>query len=273
MAIVLRLVAAALIGLAASPEASLAEGASRWAEGFHSRARLISGGSAGPEHWAGVEIVLDRDFKTYWRDPGESGLPPRFDWAGSENAQAIELRWPAPSRTEDAGGVTYTYAQRVGFPVRVVAADPGKPVTLRLNLEYGVCKEICIPTHAALDLTPDKGEGPHRAAMGQALARVPRPQRLGAEEALSILAVEGTPGDKPAYSVRVRAPEGAALFAEAPENWYVSVSRMQPDGRFTVTVDEKPREAAGPVALRLTLVAGERAVETEVNLDGTLAAR
>ncbi|HEX2137382.1 MAG TPA: protein-disulfide reductase DsbD domain-containing protein [Microvirga sp.] len=273
MTIVLRLLAAAVIGVAGFPEECLAEGASPWAEGFHSRARLVSGGSMGAEHWAGVEIVLDPDFKTYWRDPGESGLPPRFDWSGSENAQAIDLRWPAPSRTEDAAGVTYTYAHRVVFPVRVVAADAGKPVTLRLDLEYGVCKEICIPARAALDLTLDKGESRHRAVIDQALARVPRPQRLGADDAVSILALERIPAGKPAYGVKVRSPAGAALFAEAPENWYLSVSRQQPDGRFTVTIEEKPREAAGPITLRLTLVAGGQAVETDVHLDENLAAR
>ena len=212
MTIVLRLVSAALIGLAGVPGAVLAEGASRWTEGFHSRARLIAGASTGPERWVGVEIVLDRGFKTYWREPGDSGLPPRFDWSGSTNAKTLEVRWPAPSRTEDGGGVTHTYAQRVVFPVRVTAADPGQPVSLQLDLDYGVCKEICIPAQAALDLTVGPGGGPHREGIEEALARVPRPQPLGAAGPLSITAVERIPGEKPSYRVSVRSPDGATLF-------------------------------------------------------------
>lgn len=273
MTIVARLVAAALVGLAGPLGAALAEGASEWAEGFHSRARLVSGGSAGAEHWAGVEIVLDRGYKTYWREPGESGLPPRFDWAGSTNAGAIDLRWPAPTRTEDAAGVAHTYAQRVVFPVRVQAADRGKPVALQLTVDYGVCKEICIPAQASLGLTLEPGDGAHRPMIDQALARVPRPQAVGAAGPLSITAVDRSPGEKPTYRVEARSPEGAALFAEGPESWYLSTSAAQPGNRFTVTVEEKPKGAAGPIRLRLTLVAGEAAVESEVDLDEGLAPR
>jgi DsbC/DsbD-like thiol-disulfide interchange protein len=252
---------------------ALAEGASGWADGFHSRARLVSGGSAGGEHWAGVEIVLDGGYKTYWREPGDSGLPPRFDWTGSANAGAIDLRWPAPTRTEDAAGVAHIYAQRVVFPVRVRAADPGKPVVLQLAMEYGVCKEICIPAQASLGLTLGSGEGTHRPAIEQALARVPRPQAVGAGGPLAINAVERLPGEKPTYLVEARSPEGAMLFAEGPESWYLSTSAAQPGNLFTVTVDEKPKGAVGPIRLRLTLVAGEEAVETEIDLDEGLTPR
>jgi DsbC/DsbD-like thiol-disulfide interchange protein len=273
MTIVLRLVAAAMMGLAWVPGPALAEGASPWANGFHSRARLLSGGSTGADQWTGIEIVLDPGFKTYWREPGESGLPPRFDWSGSLNAAAIDLHWPAPSRTQDAGGVAYTYAPRVVFPVRVRAADPAKPVTVHLAMEYGVCKEICIPAQASLELTLRPGEGPHRAVVEQALARVPRRQALGAEGPLAVTAVERVPGDKPTYRVQVRSQGDATLFAEAPENWFVSTSMAQPDRSFTVAIEEKPKDATGPVPLRLTLVSGEQAVETEVVLQGSLAAR
>ena len=273
MTIVFRVVAVALGALACLPGIARAEGASPWANGFHSRARLLSGFSAGPEHWSAVEIVLDPGFKTYWRDPGESGLPPRFDWSGSTNAAAVELLWPAPARTEDAGGVAHTYTPRVVFPVRVRAADPAKPVGLRLTAEYGVCKEICIPARASLELTLRPGEGPHRADVEQALARVPRPQALGAEGPLAVASVERVPGDKPTYRVAVRSPGVATLFAEAPENWFISTSTTRPDGSFTLSIEEKPKDATGPVPLRLTLVSGEQAIETEVTLAGSLAAR
>jgi DsbC/DsbD-like thiol-disulfide interchange protein len=273
MTIASRVVAAALLGLAPPPGTALAQEASGWAEGFHSRARLVSGGSVGADQWAGVEIVLDRGYKTYWREPGESGLPPRFDWTASTNAAIIDLRWPAPTRTEDAAGVTHTYSQRVVFPVRVQAADTGKPVDLQLTMEYGVCKEICIPAQASLALTLGTGEGGLRPTLEQALARVPRPQAVAAVGPLSIIAIGRQPGDKPTYLVEARSPEGAMLFAEGPESWYLSTSAVEPGNRFTVMVDEKPKGAGGPIRLRLTLVAGDDAVETEVDLDEGLTPR
>jgi DsbC/DsbD-like thiol-disulfide interchange protein len=258
-----------LLGLATGADAS------PQMQGLHSRVRLVSGGTEGGRMLAGVEIVLDRGFKTYWRNPGESGLPPRFEWAGSRNAGAIDLRWPAPKRTEDAGGVSYTYADRVIFPLLVTPADPKAPVRLELALEYGVCKEICIPARAeiALDLSPDTiGEGLIRLA----LARVPQPQALGAEVPLSILAAAPLPGSdgKPRIAVTVRSPEGASptLFAEGPDGWFVSTpgeSEFVGPGRhrFVMTVEERPKDAGGPLPLRLTLVAGGQAVESEAEVD------
>src|SRR5690349_18182355 len=70
------------------------------AQGFHSSARLISGGRQDAALLAGIEITLDPGFKTYWRNPGDSGLPPRFDWSGSENVADVEIRYPAPYRHE-----------------------------------------------------------------------------------------------------------------------------------------------------------------------------
>ena len=243
-------------------------------QGFHSRARLISGGLQGDVWLAGVEITLDPGFKTYWRNPGDSGLPPRFDWTGSENLAGAEIRWPAPSRHEDAAGTIHVYGKKVVFPILVRAAAKDKPVRLALSAEYGVCKEICIPARAdlTLDLTED---GPGRSLIEAALAKVPVPQPLGAQGDLSVLAVEPVKQDKPAYSVTIRAPSGAkpALFAEGPENWYLSTSPPDDANRFTVTVEEKPRDASGAFPLRLTLVAGGKSVETEVSLDANGPAR
>src|SRR5829696_5295044 len=80
-----------------------AEGATAWASGLHSRVRLLAGGlhEGGPARLAGIAFELDAGFKTYWRSPGESGLPPVFDWAGSENLASAEVLWPAPTRFED----------------------------------------------------------------------------------------------------------------------------------------------------------------------------
>jgi DsbC/DsbD-like thiol-disulfide interchange protein len=266
MVIVSRTLWMALAGLIFLAGPALAEGASRWQQGFHSRVRLVSGGL----DLAGIEIVLDEGFKTYWRQPGESGLPPRFDWTGSDNLAAADLAWPAPTRTLDAGGVAYSYKERVVFPVRITAVNPAKPVKLKLTAEYGVCKDICIPARAELTLALGRGTR-NRPLVEEALARVPRPKALGAEGPLAVLGIEPAPGERPTYTVRVRSPADAALFAEGPENWYLSTSTLQGD-RFTVIVEEKPKDA-GAAPLRLTLVAGAEAIETEVHLDGNLRPR
>ncbi len=235
---------------------------------LHSEVRLLSGGMQG-EHWlAGIEITLDEGFKTYWRNPGESGLPPRFDWSGSENVASVEIQWPAPSWHEDAAGVAYIYSHRVVLPVLVKAASPDQPVKLALSVDYGICKDICIPAHAELGATLSS-PGENRVSIEEALAKVPHPQALGAQSDLSIVSSQASGGDKPSLSVTVKAPDGAkpVLFAEGPEDWYLSSSPPDGQNRFTVMVEEKPKDFSGSVPLRLTLVAGNRAIETEVRLD------
>lgn len=266
---------AAALGLISCLPA-LGEDTSPWVQGLHSRVRLLNGGldEGGRTRLAGIAIELDGGFKTYWRHSGESGLPPTFDWSGSENLALVEVLWPAPSRLDDAGGSAYGYQNGVLLPVRLTPSDPAKPVRLSLKIDYGVCKDICIPASAALKLELGPEESGHRAAIADALARVPRPSPLGAPGDLSIIAVAPqTAVGKPMIAVSVRAPRNATLFVEAPDNWYLASGPLQPatqsgaGARFLVEVLERPRQAAGRLDLRLTLVAGDRAIETGASLD------
>jgi DsbC/DsbD-like thiol-disulfide interchange protein len=249
--------------------------ASPWVQGHRSRVRLVAGGSEadGAARLGGIEIALDPGFKTYWRTPGESGLPPAFDWSGSENLARADVLWPAPSRFEDAGGVSYGYKDQVLLPVRASAKDPGKPVRLSLRLDYGVCKDICIPAQAMLALDLRGEEAVHGAAIEKALARVPKPQPLGAPGDLSVLGLEPTRVEgKLALAVTVRAPSDADLFVEGPDSWYLGAKAMragteQGSGEFVAEIFDRPKGAAGRLDLRLTLVAGRRAVETTASLD------
>ena len=270
---------AALSLLLLLPVAAFAQAPSGWAQGFHSRVRLVSGGPEGSGHLAGIEIVLDRGFKTYWRQPGESGLPPRFDWSGSTNAAAVAVLWPAPHRLEDAGGVAYVYVDRVVLPVQVTPSDPKKPVELRLALDYGVCKEICIPARAEIAATlsvstADASPADRALVQDLGLARVPRRIPLGGPGPLSVEGVAEAPeGGKPGFLVTVRGPADATLFAEGPDDWYVSTSAPTGTGRFRVVIDDKPKDAGGPVTLRLTLAAGSEAIESDLDLDEALRPR
>jgi DsbC/DsbD-like thiol-disulfide interchange protein len=144
------LLVALACGLGAAP--SRAEEApplaSDWVKVAGSRVRLIAGGG-----YAGVEIELEDGWKTYWRSPGEAGgVPPSFDWSKSENLESAEVRYPAPKRLVDKGGATVGYKGHVIFPVKLRLQGPTEPVTLRLAVSYGICKDICVPGEAELSL-------------------------------------------------------------------------------------------------------------------------
>jgi DsbC/DsbD-like thiol-disulfide interchange protein len=259
--------------------AMMAAAAPRPEPARHTEARLIAGARDGDALTAGIEINLDPGFKTYWRMPGESGLPPSFDWSGSQNLAEATIAWPAPRRIEDSGGVAYGYEGRIVLPVRVRPVDPAAPVTLALGLDYGVCHDICIPEHARLARTLT-GPAPADEAtlVVAALAEVPRSQALGAASRPAIVAVERTGPDRIGVTVRAQPGSSASLFVEAPEPWFflAAANPAQRPGsdlaQFDVQVLQRDPEASGPVPITLTLVAGS-AVETRLVLDAGVLAR
>ncbi len=154
-----------------------------WAESAHARARLVSAVSAtGTSETVtlGLEIKLDLGWKTYWRAPGEGGLPPRFDWSRSANLAGIAISWPAPKRFEIGGMESVGYASHVILPLEAKLARPGEALSVKLALSYAVCREICMLVEAnlALDLPAAAqagGRPQHAEAIARFQARVPRP--------------------------------------------------------------------------------------------------
>jgi len=226
--------ACALVVAAAAPAApAQATGpATPWVDLHAARARLLAGPAtvAGGHYLAGLEIVLDEGWKTYWRMPGDAGVPPTFDWAGSVNVAAVRVLYPAPMRMPEAGGEVVGYKRAVLLPIEVTPQDPGKPVALKLALEVGICREICIPATASfsLEVAPGRAGAPAREIVA-ALERVPRPQasRRPGDPELRRVALER---DGPVARLIIEAAfdgagQGADVFVEAPEGHYVPLPK------------------------------------------------
>ncbi len=118
----------------------------------HSTVRLLDGGWLDEDtRLAGIEIALKKGWKTYWKVPGDSGLPPTFNFAGSKNIKAVRILWPVPKRFRDPElGETIGYKHSVIFPVRLLPVDPGKPILLSVEMTYALCSDICIPAEVHL---------------------------------------------------------------------------------------------------------------------------
>jgi len=261
--------------LLALPSAKAAAGlASDWVEGNSSRARLIAGNGV-----AGVEVQMPEGWKTYWRNPGDAGgVPPSFDWSKSENLAAATVLYPAPKRFSDRAGDTIGYKGTVVFPVRLTAKDPAKPIDLRLSLEYGVCKDICIPAEAALSLTiaPETGSDvPEELAA--ALKQVPAQdgERRPGDPVLKRVVSE-LGGSKPNIVLEAEFPSGsehADLFIEAPPGLFVPLPKKTADdgaGRVTFQADLSDGvdlEALKGQTLTATLVSDSGQSETTFKVD------
>ncbi|MEZ5714203.1 MAG: protein-disulfide reductase DsbD family protein [Paracoccaceae bacterium] len=99
---------------------------------------------------AGLEITLAPGWKTYWRSPGDAGIPPLFDWSGSRNLGGVELSWPTPHVFDQDGMRTIGYKDRVVLPLTIAPRKPGTPVRLKGTIDIGICQEVCVPVRIEL---------------------------------------------------------------------------------------------------------------------------
>ncbi|MEQ8267216.1 MAG: protein-disulfide reductase DsbD family protein [Parvibaculum sp.] len=233
--------AAVLLAAPAAMGAAGAEGVTRLslvaAETAHDGAPLL----------AGIDMGLAKGWKTYWREPGDSGIAPSFDWSRSENVADVEVRWPVPQRFDEPGDITFGYRDEVIWPLRVVPANPALPVTLRLDMFYGVCSvSVCIPREAELALAlpavaPEEGIAATQdaARLRAALARVPvEPADPG------LLSAGWREADAPTLEVRLRNCGAGcvppSLIVDGPPNvWFGTpqVSRQGDTVLYTVPAE------------------------------------
>src|ERR1041385_8593169 len=104
--------------------AAAAQDASPWVSDGHSAVRLLAGSRSGAGLLGGIAFQLQGGWKNYWRTPGGSGVPPRFDFAKSDNIEAVTILWPAPAGFPDgAGGTSLGYKHQVVLPLRIVAKN------------------------------------------------------------------------------------------------------------------------------------------------------
>src|SRR5262245_58737840 len=265
------------LSLIAAGNAGAADDASRWDGDARSAVRLIAGQAVGKVLRAGVEIRLKSGWHTYWRYPGDAGVPPRFDFTGSQNVKAVDVLWPAPQPIPEHDLVTIGYTGDVIVPLAVVPENSAKPVTLRLKLDYAVCEALCVPGEGKAELVLTGGSSSHEAALAAAEARVPKKTVLGEGSTLAIKSIrrEDAAGRRRVI-VDVAAPAGTrvALFAEGPTpDWALPVPKAidgAPAGlqRFAFALDGAPPGATydgAPIAL--TAVAGNIAIEVVTRLD------
>ena len=265
------------LGIVAIPATSgHAADESPWSEDIRSAARIIAGTNRNGDAQlrAGIEIKMQPGWKTYWRYPGDSGVPPQFDFSNSENLKSATVLYPAPYLFKDETGQTIGYKEKVVFPVVVSPQQPGKPVRLRLKVDYAVCEKLCVPAEGRAELMLGSGNSAHNSELSAAEGRVP--EQVTASQA-GLTARRINTGTKPLVAVDLPAPAGQTvdLFVEGPTpRWALPIPKPvkpAPAGRaqFSFELDGSPpgTDPKGQVDLTFTVVTGDRAVEVRSRLD------
>lgn len=248
-----------------------------WVAAEQIQAKLRSGVDSigGQDSFQGLlQIRLKEGWHTYWRVPGDAGLPPRFDWTGSENIANVEILWPAPVRKKELDFQTFAYSGDTGFPLKITLKDKEKPARLALSSNIMMCNEICIPQKLNLALDIPAGEG-----------------TVSGDQQLIDLAAQKLPaqGDTPGLRIEtiVAGPEGLVLNVFSQKGFTdMDVFAYAGDYAFTVppeiTIDDKePRRAlvkipvSGSIEnlstflrgkkLSVTLVGSDKAIEKNID--------
>lgn len=260
---------AIVLALAAPVEAQA--GRSEWVAADEAKMRLLLAGPREDDGIAGgIEILLEPGWYTYWRNPGEAGVPPVFDFSESQNVAGVDVDYPAPQRYDDGTSVSLIYRDEVVLPLTIQPERPGEPVTLHAEVVFGVCSEVCIPTRASASATiaPDAP----RDALSQArlesfAARVPTAAQPGRLE------IESVTVDGDALLIDVHMPDStySDLFADPPQGWYIGqpafVSRANGLSRYRLSLAGKPQgaEVQGQT-FHFVAVAGGEAIEQEIEI-------
>lgn len=253
---------------------------SAWSDGHGASVRLVSSGQRSDDGamLAGIEFDLAPGWKTYWRHPGEAGIPPKFDFERSEGVGHVEVLYPAPSRYADKYGNSIVYDADVVLPVKIWPDPSSQTVRMDLSLFVGVCEIICVPFTAQVKLDIPVVGLVNRTiaeAVASALAKVPKTQtllELQTAQGLSV-AIEATTSSG-REDISVVSIEGASLssdldlFVEATSGAFVPVPNKLSSSAGTVRFEvDLSKLGEGSNRLRLTLVDKSFHAETYVTVN------
>ena len=245
---------------------------SKWFDTKGAKMRLIT--AARPESQtidAALEVQLEKGWKTYWRSPGESGIPPFFDFSQSSNIIDAQVKFPTPSYFNELGTEIVGYKNRVVFPIQLKVGSFGKPTILQLRTVIGICGEVCIPVQAKLSVSEKGTIGPTfdvSRALNEAAASLPS----NPEENLQVVSADWSESEPSKLSIDVLVSESSKdvqLHVEGPQDWYLLPAKLAERkgnaARFLLDITDIPKDAIPATAnFRFTLVADGRGIEQEL---------
>ena len=254
----------------ALPLAAPAQTASGPAE-VPAEVRLLPGWrTAQGTHMAALHVRLEPGWKTYWRAPGDGGIPPRFRWTGSRNLAAVRFHWPRPGVYEIGGMRSIGYYGELVLPMELTPQRPGEPIHLQAVVELGVCRDVCVPMSA--EVTADLGATMTASTGDPRIAAALAARPVSAREAgVRRIACTVEPlRDGLRLTARIEmpplGPDEVAVFELPDDSIWVSESDNGREGRALVSTSDMVPPAGAPFALdrssvRITVLSGNRAVE------------
>lgn len=218
-------------------------------------------------HMAALRVKLAPGWKTYWRSPGDAGVPPQFNWSGSENLAAVSFHWPRPNVYTINGLRSIGYYDELILPIEVTPMRPSDPIRLKADIDLGVCEEICVPM--SFKVSADLGRSSTRDQMIVSALRA-RPQTKQEARVRDVnCALKPIEGGLE-LTARINMPSlgsNEVMVFELPDQTiWISGSTARREGRDLVATSDLISPSGAPFALdrsdlRITVLGDNRAVE------------
>lgn len=218
-------------------------------------------------HMAAIAISLAPGWKTYWRAPGDAGIPPLFDWTGSTNLHDMRFHWPVPVIFEISGMRSIGYHDRVVIPIEVTPTVAGQPILVEMVVDLGVCEEVCVPVQLVLQGELPADGGPN-GAIAAALMDRPMTRDEANVGAVTCSFAPSETGLEVKAQIALPAgtgQEAVVIEASDPLIWVSEPAAERAGGILTATA-EMVRTDDAPLAidragLRFTVFGAGRAVD------------
>lgn len=219
-------------------------------------------------HMAAFRIQLAPGWKTYWRAPGDAGIPPQFGWKGSRNLKSVEFHWPTPSVHDQNGMRSIGYEGDVIIPVELTpnSAD-GPDIRLRGQMELGVCHDVCIPVSAKFDAELGRSEVKTPAIVAS-LKDHPLPAKQAGVETVTCSIEPISDGLRLTAVIALPklGPDEITVVEFADQTTWVSPAETERQGRNLIVVSDLVPTSGKPFLLqrsdlRFTVLGRDRAVD------------
>ncbi|MDW3224956.1 MAG: protein-disulfide reductase DsbD family protein [Paracoccaceae bacterium] len=217
---------------------------------------------------AAVRLSLDPGWKTYWRAPGDAGIPPEFDWSGSRNLYSVAVTWPTPIVFDENGMRSIGYTDELVIPLALAPSEAGQPIDVDLEMSIGICSDICVPHSLTLEAMLDSAGTKPTPSIAAALAARPYSAREAGVTSATCR-IEPTK-DGLRIEARVTAPSagGQEVMVIEPglRDVWVSEAITRRTGNDVVAVSEMIHVDGGTIALdrssvRLTVLGSSHAID------------
>jgi DsbC/DsbD-like thiol-disulfide interchange protein len=217
---------------------------------------------------AALRLTLAPGWKTYWRAPGDAGIPPTFDWSGSRNLSSVAVVWPTPKVFDQNGMRSIGYENELIIPLKLEPSSSGKALRLKADMELGVCADVCIPHALSFDARIDTDLTAPTPAIVAALANQPYSASEAGVRAAECIVSPTSDGLK--IEARVTMPSAGnpeyVVIEPGPGDIWVSEAETKRQGNEVIAVSDLVHISGGTIALdrsaiRITVLGSKHAVD------------